>query len=283
MTIYYFDGSQVVEEKTTSGIILAQYLWGNGLVRCNGEYPLTDGRANIRLSTNASQQVISTNQPDAYGESSVTSGTASAYSYGGAVGYRQDGFAPAGLPTAYAFQKVGARYYDPAFGAFLTRDTDLSQSAFGYCGGDPVNCSDPTGHMSAVNIASGGVPISGGMDPGNAIGSNRDWANAASSSSSSSSSGGNSLDGTGKATASTTKQGSTTTTSLTVSVNLGRTTLTDTFTASVAPIKTSFGNVAGIGYNFGGGWSAMATYTDPFGGKPASVTGGVTYTWHIHV
>ena len=126
--------------------MLAQYLWGNGLIRCNGEYPLTDGRVNIRLSTNATQQVTSTNQPDAFGIGSLTSGTASAYSYGGAVGYRQDGIAAAGLPGAYAFQKVGARYYDPTFGAFLTRDIYLSQKPYAYCDGDPVNFSDPSGH-----------------------------------------------------------------------------------------------------------------------------------------
>ena len=125
-------------------------------------YPLTDGRVNVRLSTNATQQVTSTNQPDAFGISSVTAGTASAYSYGGAVGYRQDGIAPAGLPSAYGFQKVGARYYDPAFGAFLTRDTELGQSPYAYCDGDPVNCSDPSGH-SAKEIGWGLVGAVAGL------------------------------------------------------------------------------------------------------------------------
>ena len=77
---------------------------------------------------------------------SVTAGTASAYSYRGAFGYREDGIAPTGLSSAYAFQKVGARYYDPTFGCFLTRDTDLSQKPYAYCDGDPVNFSDPSGH-----------------------------------------------------------------------------------------------------------------------------------------
>jgi len=147
MTIYYFDGGQVVLEKQ-GGVTTAQYLWGNGLVRCNGEYPLTDGRVNVRLSTNSNQQVTSTNQPDAFGVGSVTSGTASACSYGGAVGYRQDGIAPAGLNSGYAFQKVGARYYDPTFGCFLTRDTELSQKPYAYCNGDPVNRMDPDGHRN---------------------------------------------------------------------------------------------------------------------------------------
>ena len=149
--------------------MVAQYLWGNGLVRCNGEYPMTDGRVNVRLSTNATQQVTSTNQPDAFGIGSVTSGTASAYSYGGAVGYRQDGIAAAGLPGAYAFQKVGARYYDPTFGAFLTRDIYLSQKPYAYCDGDPVNFDDPSGHKAKKNPPHndhgqnpGGAPNPGG-------------------------------------------------------------------------------------------------------------------------
>jgi hypothetical protein len=44
------------------------------------------------------------------------------------------------------YQKVGARYYDATFGRFITRDTDLSQAAYAYCNGDPVNFSDPSGH-----------------------------------------------------------------------------------------------------------------------------------------
>jgi len=45
-------------------------------------------------------------------------------------------------------QKVGARYYDPELGVFLTRDTELGQKPYAYCDGDPVNRVDPTGHMS---------------------------------------------------------------------------------------------------------------------------------------
>jgi hypothetical protein len=40
-------------------------------------------------------------------------------------------------------------------GRFITRDTDLSQLAFVYCDGDPVNAVDPTGYDSTLN--DGGV------------------------------------------------------------------------------------------------------------------------------
>jgi len=45
------------------------------------------------------------------------------------------------------------RWYDPSTGTFLTQDpegyTD-SSNPYVYCGGDPVNCSDPTGRAAAV-------------------------------------------------------------------------------------------------------------------------------------
>jgi RHS repeat-associated protein len=59
--------------------------------------------------------------------------------FGATSRYRDDG--DAGLIL------VGARYYDPAVGRFITRDTDLSQFAFVYCNGDPVNYLDPSGHF----------------------------------------------------------------------------------------------------------------------------------------
>jgi len=41
---------------------------------------------------------------------------------------------------------VGARYYDPELGVFLTRDADLTQKPYAYCNGDPVNFIDSNGH-----------------------------------------------------------------------------------------------------------------------------------------
>jgi len=42
--------------------------------------------------------------------------------------------------------QVGARYYDPTTGSFLTRDKDINQLAYIYCDNDPVNKVDPSGH-----------------------------------------------------------------------------------------------------------------------------------------
>ena len=150
---YYDDGGQMLFEAGASGE-LAAYTWGNGLVRRTGEYPLTDGQGTTKLETNSSQAVTSTQETEAFGRSIGGTGSpVSPYGYHGAEGYRSDGDGPAGLEP---YQKVGARYYDATFGRFITRDTDLSQPAYAYCDGDPVNNSDPTGHW-VINIAHPGV------------------------------------------------------------------------------------------------------------------------------
>jgi uncharacterized protein RhaS with RHS repeats len=55
---------------------------------------------------------------------------------------------------------VGARYYDPLVGRFISADTYLgdignpqSLNRYAYCEGDPVNHVDPTGHDGIVALA----------------------------------------------------------------------------------------------------------------------------------
>jgi len=158
VTGYYLDGNQMLEEKSASGTVQVQYTWGNGLIRRGSEYPMTDAQGTTKLETNGSQGVTSTQETEAFGRTIGTSGsTGSPYGFHGGDGYRQDGDGPAGLEP---YQKVGARYYDRLTGRFLTRDTDLSQSPYVYCDGDPVNCSDPSGHRGvwhSIFIITGAV------------------------------------------------------------------------------------------------------------------------------
>lgn len=141
-TAYQYDGSQMLTE---TGPSTSQYLWGpGGLVRRDGEWPTTDGLGNTRVVTNGSQSITSTQLPDAYGQSITSSGSTSLpYQWGGGSGYRSD--LDAGLI------QVGARYYDRDSGRFITRDSDLNQAPYAYCGGDPINCTDPSGHSFRVN------------------------------------------------------------------------------------------------------------------------------------
>ena len=106
----------------------------------------------MRQTTSGSQAVTGTQEQDAFGrEVSTTGSTSIPYGFHGSEGYRNDRDGPSGLDP---YQRVGARYYDRLTGRFITRDTDLTQSPYAYCNGDPVNNCDPSGH---INIASPGV------------------------------------------------------------------------------------------------------------------------------
>lgn len=58
--------------------------------------------------------------------------------YAATSGYRNDN--DAGLSL------VGARYYDSQLGRFITRDSYISQKHYLYCGHDPINHLDSSGH-----------------------------------------------------------------------------------------------------------------------------------------
>jgi len=140
---YQLDGdAPLTETNQTTGQV---NLYGNGLVSSGGEILLSDGLGAVRQTTNSSQNVQWSGTSQAYGVSLAASGgTVNHYQWGAESGYRSDGFGPT---YASPLLKVGARYYDPEFGCFLSRDTDLSQAPYVYCDGDPVNCTDPSGHI----------------------------------------------------------------------------------------------------------------------------------------
>jgi RHS repeat-associated protein len=73
-------------------------------------------------------------------------GFRTAYTFAGDWGYRDDG--DAGL------LHVGARYYDPQVGRFLSRDAVLSEHPYLYCEHEPVNSVDPSGRVA---VAAGAV------------------------------------------------------------------------------------------------------------------------------
>ena len=140
---YQLDGNAPLTE--TNQTSARMNLYGNGLVSTGGETLLYDGLGAVRQTTgNGSPSVQWSGSYQGYGAlSSVSGSTGSHYFWGAASGYRSDGFGPT---YAAALQKVGARYYDPEFGCFLTRDTVLSEKPYAYCDSDPINCTDPTGH-----------------------------------------------------------------------------------------------------------------------------------------
>ena len=121
------------------GTYTGTYTYGDSLIRRNGEFFMYDGLGSVRTYTNASGIVTAAATYDGYGNTVATSGsTGSPYQFGATSGYRCDGDA--------GIMQVGARYYDPATGSFLTRDTDLSQLAYVYCEDNAANEVDPTGN-----------------------------------------------------------------------------------------------------------------------------------------
>ena len=125
-------------------------LYGNGLVSTGGETLLYDGLGAVRQTTGSGSPAVQwSGSYQGYGMTSSSSGsTGNPYRWGAESGYRSDGFGPT---YAAPLQKVGARYYDPEFGCFLTRDTELGQKPYVYCDSDPINFSDPSGHQGAVD------------------------------------------------------------------------------------------------------------------------------------
>jgi len=141
-TRFLYDGSKVLQEKVGATFTSA-YAYGNGLIRKDGEYPLFDGLGSERTVTNSSQTVTGTINQDAFGLTVNTTGSSTnPYKFAATSGYRDDG--DAGLVH------VGARYYDPQVGLFITRDTHLDQKPYLYCEHDPVNAVDPSGHTPAL-------------------------------------------------------------------------------------------------------------------------------------
>jgi len=109
---------------------------------------LQDGQGSTRRLLNSSQSVVASYVSDAFGNSVGGSGTSTnPFIWNGGSGYYAD--AESGL------QKVGARYYDPAVGRWISQDTELvagspadsqALNRYSYCESNPICGTDPSGH-----------------------------------------------------------------------------------------------------------------------------------------
>jgi RHS repeat-associated protein len=60
------------------------------------------------------------------------------------------------LEPAFGYLYVRARWFDPSTGTWLTPDPmgyQDSSNLYAFCGGDPINCSDPRGEQSRADLA----------------------------------------------------------------------------------------------------------------------------------
>ena len=110
---------------------------------------LQDGHGSTRQLLNSSQTVVASYISDAFGNSVGGSGSSTnPFIWNGGSGYYSD--AESGL------QKVGARYYDPAVGRWISQDHKMiagragdsqALNRFNYCEGNSIGRWDPSGDM----------------------------------------------------------------------------------------------------------------------------------------
>ena len=151
-TQFLYDNGSVDEEMQGS-TVTADY--GANAEKLSGtvSWMLQDGQPNTRQLLNSSQTVVASYISDAFGNSVGGSGSSvNPFIWNGGSGYYSDG--ESGL------QKVGARYYDPAVGRWISQDTmlvagspDDSQAVnrYAYCEANPIGRRDPGGHLFGID------------------------------------------------------------------------------------------------------------------------------------
>lgn len=108
----------------------------------------TDLHGNTARLTNSGGNVLSDRYAyDAWGNTAHPTGISDTrFQYVGGEGYYTD-------PDVPGLIKLGARYYDPTIGRFITPDpAGDGLNWYAYCGNDPVNATDPTGLTWRQNL-----------------------------------------------------------------------------------------------------------------------------------
>ena len=156
--------TNVLLETDVTGAAQARYTVAGGEVVAQTKgsatsYLLHDGQGSVRTLTNASGAVTESHVYDAYGALRDPSGSPSTrYLYMGQM-----------LDAGTGLYNLRARYYNTAIGQFLNRDrVNDGTNFYGYVHGNPINRSDPSGHISieyslafkATVVASVGVAVS---------------------------------------------------------------------------------------------------------------------------
>jgi len=97
----------------------------------------------------ADDDVVKSYTYDAYGNTSDSGAFVNSFAYTGAV-----------IDEETGLYYMNARYYEPETGRFISQDTyrgdgEAFWNLYMYCSGDPVNSTDPTGHMAELAAAAG--------------------------------------------------------------------------------------------------------------------------------
>lgn len=145
-----YSGPNAVAEFDGNNTLLKTFTWGQNnqllaITDYTGSTPkvyntILDAQGNVVALTDATGAVVASYTYDPYGKLLSAIGSAASecpFLYGG--GYRDS---ESGLIL------LGARYYSPALGRFLTRDPSGEsggENLYAYGNGDPINQTDPTG------------------------------------------------------------------------------------------------------------------------------------------
>ena len=141
-TRFVYDGDQAVVETDGSNRPTLYRLPGVGFVR-NGAQRYEQGNAlgSVLAVRDASGAVVGRTEYDAYGrETYAAGGERGGQRFAGAKGYQND--------DATGMQLLGARYYLPKLGRFLTPDPighEGGINLYAYCDDSPLERVDPSG------------------------------------------------------------------------------------------------------------------------------------------
>ena len=153
-TVFVWDGDQLVMELSEGGKVQKRYIRGNDLVYADRgtdsgkQYYVTDPHGNVVQLTDEGGKVTKTYEYDSFGNEVKPDGKDdNPFRYCGEY-YDKE------MEEIY----LRARYYQPAVGRFLTRDTytgeddePLSLHLYTYCGNEGVNNIDPSGNCWKIN------------------------------------------------------------------------------------------------------------------------------------
>ena len=154
VTNYFYSGTELLYTKDGSGIIIEQnVLEDDGSMICsrrangNDYWYRQDIRGSVTNIVDVDDDVVKSYTYDAYGNTSGSGAFVNSFAYTGAV-----------IDPETGLCYMNARYYDPETGRFISQDTyrgngDAFWNLYMYCDGDPVNCTDSSGHKYDKNKA----------------------------------------------------------------------------------------------------------------------------------
>jgi RHS repeat-associated protein len=145
-TYFLYDGEVLMAEMNSSGVTVAVYTWGaGGLVSrttSSGTTSYTfDPEGNTAQRLSGTGSILTSDVYDAYG-AGLSTGSADCCGFVSQWGYYTD--------LASGLLLLTRRYYNPAAGAFMTRDPisyDGGIGAYSYVANNPPNAADPSGFV----------------------------------------------------------------------------------------------------------------------------------------